>query len=103
MRKDVECPNCEQWVDIDHEDGYGYTEGVKHSQQCPECDYTFVYTTHISFDYESVKSECLNGGDHDWCKQITYPKEYTLMECCDCGETRKPTKDEMLLIMNDHN
>lgn len=28
---DVECPYCGKGLDIDHEDGYGYEEGVTHT------------------------------------------------------------------------
>lgn len=30
MSKDVECPYCEEWNEICHDDGFGYEEGVAH-------------------------------------------------------------------------
>lgn len=53
MVRDVECPYCQEWQEINHDDGYGYGEGVDHEQTCGDCRKTFVYETTISFDYEA--------------------------------------------------
>jgi len=29
MEADAECPYCEKWNEISHDDGYGYAEGEK--------------------------------------------------------------------------
>lgn len=65
MCKDIKCPYCGKEQNIDHDDGYGYEEGVTHQQQCRRCGKNFVYTTHISFDYEASKADCLNDGEHE--------------------------------------
>lgn len=92
--KDVECPYCGHEQDINHDDGYGYSESEIHNQQCSNCDKYFTFTTSISFYYEVGKADCLNGSNHNWQPTITYPKYMTKMHCPDCGQERKPTKEE---------
>ena len=91
---DVECPYCGKYQEINHDDGYGYQEGEIFNQECDDCEKTFAYTTSILFSYDAEKADCLNGGDHNWKPQITYPKKYTKMECTMCGCTRVPTDSE---------
>ncbi len=55
--KDVKCPYCGLYQDINHDDGYGYDDSQTHEQQCPKCDQTFLYDTFIHFSYEVRKSE----------------------------------------------
>jgi hypothetical protein len=97
---DLECPYCEKELEICHDDGFGYEENVKHQMECNGCGKHFVFETSIVFYYEAEKADCLNDGEHQWKAQKTYPKEFTQMECSMCGETRKPTEDEMSDIMN---
>lgn len=97
---DVECPYCGKYQEINHDDGYGYQEGEIFNQECDDCEKTFAYTTSISFSYDAEKADCLNGGDHNWKPQITYPKEYTKMECTMCGDTRVPTDSEFKEFLN---
>lgn len=98
--KDINCPYCEAGQDICHDDGFGREEGVKHEMQCDECEKYFTFTTSISFDYEAEKADCLNGSDHDFKPTMTHPREYTKMECTMCEESRKPTEEEMSIILN---
>ena len=93
--KDIECPYCEEEQDINHDDGYGYEEGVLFQYECHNCGKAFVFTTSISFHYDAIKADCLNGEPHDFQPTHTYPIEYTMMECTGCGERRKPTQEEM--------
>lgn len=95
MYYDIECPYCGKGQEINHDDGYGYSEDETFNQECSDCDKTFVFTTSISFSYNAEKAECLNGGKHDYKPQITYPKRYTKMECQMCGDIRLPDKEEM--------
>lgn len=99
MNDDVKCPYCDAPQDINHDDGHGYEEGVKHEQQCVECDKYFTFTTSISYYYETERADCLNGANHDFKPTNTYPKEYTNMECLMCEERRKPTDEEMIAIL----
>lgn len=98
---DINCPYCDAAQDINHDEGYGREEEVIHRQQCSGCDKYFTFTTSISFYYEVEKADCLNGAAHDFKPTTTYPKEYTKMECPACGETRKPSEDEMAEILRD--
>jgi hypothetical protein len=91
---DVNCPYCLHPQDINHDDGYGYHEGVKHQQQCVKCNKTFVFETSISFYYEVEKADCLNGGEHDWKLQKIFPERYADMECTSCGKMRPATDEE---------
>jgi len=98
MKKDVECPYCGAELNINHDDGQGYEEDEFHHQECQNCGKTFVFTTSISFSYEVQKADCLNGGRHKWKPTHTYPTIATRMECQDCGEQRKPTQAEWVII-----
>lgn len=100
--EDIDCPYCGHPQNIDHDDGYGYEENVKHQQQCYECDKVFSYTTSISFYYEAEKADCLNDGEHEWEATHTFPKEFTKMMCASCGENRSLT-DEEWVEFNNHN
>lgn len=100
MANDVECPYCEKYNEINHDDGYGYQEDELYEQDCEHCDKRFTYTTYIIYGYHSYKADCLNGGKHDWNAQTCYPKEFTKMVCSMCDENREPTEEEMKLILN---
>lgn len=96
---DLQCPYCEKELNVCHDDGFGYQEGVKHQMQCDGCNKYFVFETTISLYYEPEKADCLNDEKHDWKPSKTHPKEYTQMECSMCGEARKPTDNEMSDIL----
>jgi hypothetical protein len=97
---DINCPYCDAEQEINHDDGYGYTEEEIHQQQCGECDKYFTFTTSISFYYEAEKADCLNGAEHDFQPTHTQPVEYTKMRCSMCDESRNPTESEMAEIIN---
>ena len=91
---DIECPYCEKEMDICHDDGFGYEEGVKHHYTCDHCDKSFVFETSISFYYEPEKADCLNDKDHEYKISSTYPAEFSTMICKMCGDERELTEDE---------
>ena len=95
---DLNCPYCDAELEVYHDDGFGYDEGVKHQMECGECGKNFVFETSISFYYEPEKADCLNGGEHDWYALCTYPKEFTQMQCRICGERKEPTEEEWIEI-----
>lgn len=94
--EDIECPYCEHPQDINHDDGYGYTEGVKHQQECEKCGKQFVFETSISFYYEPEKADCLNDGEHDYQITKTTPNCFSKMRCVMCDEERDLTEDEKI-------
>lgn len=96
-----ECPYCNTEIEINHDDGVGFDEDILHQQQCHNCEKTFVYRTSIIMYYDLMKADCLNGGDHNWKRSITFPKEYTKMICNDCGERRGLTKTEREKLMDE--
>jgi hypothetical protein len=96
---DINCPYCDTEQEINHDDGRGYQEGVKHQQECDSCNKTFTFETSISFYYEADTADCLNEGEHSYKPTITAPREYTMMRCSMCDDERKPTPDEMIEIM----
>lgn len=98
--KDINCPYCDHPQDINHDDGFGYTEDEMHEMQCDECDKYFVFTTSIHFYYEPFKADCLNGSEHKYVAQICYPREFTKMVCEMCDIKRNPTEEELKEIMN---
>lgn len=99
MSHDINCPYCNNPLDINHDDGYGYEEGCMHEQECGYCNKNFTYTTSISYYYEAEKADCLNGDKHIYRPSTIYPREYTKMECQTCDATRKPTAEEMAEIL----
>jgi hypothetical protein len=99
MEKDVKCPYCDFEQNINHDDDRGYVEGILHHQQCCNCEKSFAFTTTLIFNYDAIKADCLNDGKHQWRPTKTYPKIATKMECFSCGEKRRPTKEEMELIL----
>lgn len=86
MSVDTECPYCGEDVEINHDDGYGYEEDGLHQQECSECEKTFVYTVAISFDHDASRADCLNDGEHQYERTVTYPPWMARMRCKDCGD-----------------
>lgn len=86
MSRDTECPYCGEDVEINHDDGYGYSEDETHQQKCGKCGKTFTYTTMIHFSYSTRKADCLNGGEHDYRKTTTYPPEFARLRCKMCDD-----------------
>ncbi len=86
--RDVECPYCERWNDICHDDGYGTDEGVMYFQECAHCDKTFSYTTAIVLSYTSEKAPCKNGEPHNWHQIKGYPVECFIgrFRCSSCDK-----------------
>lgn len=97
---DLECPYCQTEHTVDHDDGFGYEQDVKHQMECENCGKSFVFQTSILFLYEAEKADCLNEDDHIWKANTCYPKQFTTMECESCGETRNPTDEEMKEILS---
>ena len=92
--KDIECPYCEEWQEVDHDDGVGYEEDVAFQQECRDCNKTFIFYTSILYCYEAQKANCLNGKKHNFELTYTQPREYSRMRCSMCDEEREPTKQE---------
>lgn len=87
--KEAECPYCGAEIEIDP-DGCCYEEGKMHQQTCAECDKTFGFTTQISFHYETHKSDCMNGGKHNYKEAVRhgYPVKRTFWRCVDCDQEK---------------
>lgn len=96
MHGDVQCPYCEKWVEINHDDGYGYSESELHQQECDHCEKTFGYTTSISYNYDAKQVDCLNDGEHQWKFVNRTHKDWCIMRCSQCEKERKPTKQEFI-------
>jgi len=91
---DLNCPYCDAELEINHDDGFGYEEDVKHEMNCKECDKNFVFTTSIHFYYEADKACCLNGEPHNYELTHTHPKEFSKMRCSMCCCEREMTDKE---------
>lgn len=96
MSKDVRCPYCGAWQEINHDDGQGYAEDQRHQQQCHACDKTYVFTTSVRYYYSSHKADCLNGAPHDMKStgSMLWPDS---VRCRNCshevrGEYREPVE-----------
>lgn len=91
---DMECPYCGADQEVCHDDGAGYSEGVKHEHTCSRCEKTFVFETMHVLYFEPQKADCLNGAPHDLRMSLTYPVRYSKMRCTHCDFERDPTPDE---------
>ena len=98
---DMQCPYCGSDQDVCHDDGHGYSEGVRHEHTCSECDKTFVFETTICFYYEPSKADCLNGVPHDLKLSSTFPRQFSKMRCANCDYERTPTKEEFAQSVDD--
>lgn len=95
---EIECPYCGQEQDINHDDGFGYEEGVNHQMECCNCGKTFIFQSEITYYYQAYKADCLNGEPHDWQMTNTHPKSFTKMRCSMCDEERSLTPEELELL-----
>jgi uncharacterized Zn-finger protein len=88
MLQDIECPYCEAWQEINHDDGYGYQEDEIYEQECNECGKVFTYTTFVTFHYSAEQAPCKNGGGHKLNEICGHPKEFFEYKrrCEYCGE-----------------
>jgi hypothetical protein len=98
MMADVHCPYCDAGNEVNHDDGFGYEEDRRHEMECCECEKNFVFTTYIHFSYTPHKADCLNGAPHQLKPSLTWPREYTKMECQCCDYTRKMTPEEFAAL-----
>ena len=48
---------------------------------------TFVYTSVVMINQYTYVAPCLNGGEHKWKKQVSYPKQNKMI-CEYCGEIK---------------
>lgn len=92
---DLNCPYCDAELSVCHDDGFGYEEDVRHEMTCRECEKSFVFSTWISFHYEALKADCLNGAPHRLKQTNTYPRQFTKMRCIDCGHEEPLPSDAM--------
>lgn len=96
---DIECPYCEVEQEICHDDGYGLAEDEVYEQECGICEQVFAYTTTIHLHHEARRAPCLNGAPHRYRPTTTVPREFTKMECEDCGHRRPCTDEELATVM----
>jgi len=94
---DVECPYCGKWQEVNNDDGFGCSEDVTEEMECDKCEKNFVFTTSISYHYDSSKADCLNGAEHKYEKTHTYPKFMTKWRCKDCEHEKPLDADDPLL------
>lgn len=80
----IVCPYCGE-VDRDSWESTG-AQDEQREMQCGSCGKNFIYTTHISVSYSSSQCDCLNGGEHKWCKPQRRYDGVFFKKCADCGE-----------------
>ena len=92
MCEKVKCPYC----GYEFEPNWELYDGDESSceEECPECGKRFTSWMSISYDFDTKKADCLNGGKHTWKLQEGSPKCLMKMECTQCHEIRDPTEEE---------
>lgn len=105
MIEDVECPYCEKWNEIDHDDGYGYQEDEVFQQECRHCEKTFGYNTATIYHYTAIKMPCANGGKHELVDVVRYPKEFGVgkKRCVNCDEEIMVDKEASKKAIQEYN
>jgi len=69
----VECPYCEEYVEIDTDDHYEDYE----EYECPNCSKNFEVFAEATVSYSvCYKADCLNGGEHKWKQKIGVPEAF---------------------------
>jgi hypothetical protein len=53
--KDCRCPYCDEYQEINHDDGYGYDPDLSYEQMCWNCDEVFEYTVFVRYTYTTRK------------------------------------------------
>lgn len=103
MSHDVNCPYCNEEIEICHDDGFGFDEDMKHMYDCPSCEKMFVFTTSISVYHEAFTAECLNTEEdtHIWKLTNTWPRKYSQWRCSDCETEKTATRDEIEAVYPD--
>lgn len=91
---DLKCPYCQWGQEVCHDEGQGLDRDYFHEMECDNCTKYFVFTTLISYQYESYKADCLNTGVHQWKRSRTYPYQCSRMDCLTCEESRDLTESE---------
>lgn len=51
---DLNCPYCDKELEVCHDDGFGYEEGVKHQMECSGCGETRKPT---SDEFQNILTE----------------------------------------------
>ena len=83
MSDEAMCPYCKTLQEINHDDGYGYSEDETSYQWCVECELEFAFTTSLSCSYTV---ECDGRKNpHKWVEWFIEP---SMEECSACGKTR---------------
>lgn len=54
---DVECPYCDKWQEICHDDGQGYDQSMTNIQECNDCGEDFKFAADFIITYEAKKLE----------------------------------------------
>jgi hypothetical protein len=101
---DVKGPYCDHKQEINHDDGYGYSEDEIYEQECSNCGKTFIYTTSISFYYEVSKAPCKNGKPHKLKDKKCFPEEFAVGKkiCEYCGEEIVVDKEASEKAINEY-
>ena len=51
---DVNCPHCGAEQEINHDDGYAYSEEETYQQDCDQCGRTFTFSVWVDVTYSIV-------------------------------------------------
>lgn len=55
MSELIKCPYCGHEQNVDHGEGEGYEEDEQFEQECEKCRKTFLCTTYVTYNYESIE------------------------------------------------
>jgi len=94
---EVNCPYCKEEIEIVHDDGYGYEEDERHTQECPKCLKVFTYFTSAIYYHEVSQAPCLNDGKHIYQKRRGAPDYYFVnkFSCIYCDDEKTILPEEL--------
>ena len=71
------------------------SNGDTFDYKCKACSkYFLVITKHIVY-FESKKTDCLNGHEHNWVLVKADPIDHSIVICQNCNKDRMPTREEI--------
>lgn len=98
----ITCPYCASTQELEVERNHGSQPDQTYDQECNACEKTYVFQVDVIFEFDTFRAPCMNGEPHNFEPTRTHPVSMTKMVCEWCDARRRPTADEMKVMMDAH-